>query len=98
MTLSEEDLSELVKKYSIIERYTIGENKNHILFYLRNNKEISISIKKINEKFEGLGQLRNLNQRGFGEASSIMKEITELKVADNIIENLLEYNLNRQNR
>ena len=98
MSLSKEKLSGLVEKYLPIMRFTIGEDSHHILFHLKNDKEISISLKELNGKFEGLGQLRNRNQRGFGEASCILKEDTELNLVTAIIENLLDYNLQGQNR
>ena len=98
MVLSTEELSRLVEKFQPITRYTIGEDQNHIIFHLQNEKEISISIKKNNENFETIGQLRNKNQRGFGEANSIMKGNSELDVAEKILENLVEFNVKRQNR
>ena len=60
MTLTNDELSSLVKKYQPITRYNIGEDEQHLMFFLQNNKEISVSIKKNNEIFEALGQLRNL--------------------------------------
>jgi len=42
MTLSADDLSNLVKKYHPITRYTIGENERHIMFHLERDKEISV--------------------------------------------------------
>ena len=98
MTLTNDELSSLVKKYQPITRYTTGEDEQHLMFFLQNNKEISVSIKKNNEIFEALGQLRNLNQRGFGEASSIMKADSELEVVENILTNLIEFDLKRKNR
>ena len=49
MTLNEYELSSLVKKYQPIIRHTIGEDEQHLMFFLQNNKEISVSIKKNNE-------------------------------------------------
>ena len=98
MTLTDDELSSLVKKYQPITRYTIGEDEQHLMFFLQNNKEISVAIKKNNEIFEALGQLRNLNQRGFGEANSIMKADSELEVVENILTNLIEFDLKRKNR
>ena len=98
MTLPTDDLLDLVEKYQPITRYTIGENQQHIIFHLKNDKEISISVKKKDESFEGLGQLRNKNQRGFGEASSTLNADFELDVVKNILENLLEYNTKGQNK
>jgi len=98
MTLTDYELSSLVKKYQPIVRHTIGEDEQHLMFFLQNNKEISVAIKKNNEIFEAVGQLRNLNQRGFGEASSIMKADSELEVVENILANLIEFDLKRKNR
>ena len=56
MTLSADDLSNLVKEYHPITRYTIGENEWHIMFHLERDKEISVLINQNNEDFEGLGQ------------------------------------------
>jgi len=44
MTLSANDLSNLVEKYQPITKYTIGENEHHIMFHLENDKEISVLI------------------------------------------------------
>ncbi len=98
MTLSVDDLSGLVEKYQPIVRYTIGENEQHIIFHLKNDKEISIEIEKKDEKFEALGQLRTKNQRGFAEGNSMLDADSELDVVKNILENLLEYNTKRQNK
>ena len=98
MALSTEELSRLVGKFQSITRYTIGEDQDHIIFHLQNEKEISISIKRKNGNFEALGQLRNRNQRGFGEASNTMEGLSELAVIEKILEPLLEFNIKRQNR
>jgi len=60
MTLSSDDLSNLVEKYQPITRYTIGENERHIMFHLERNKEISVLINQNDEDFEGLGQLNEM--------------------------------------
>ncbi len=98
MTLSNEQLLEIIEKYQPIIRYTIGEDTSHILFHLQNDKEISVSIKPIDERFEVLGQHRNKNQRGFGEATSIIKGDTELGTVKEILDNLLGYNLKKENK
>ena len=98
MTLSADDLSNLVKEYHPITRYTIGENERHIMFHLERDKEISVLIKQNNEDFEGLGQLRDKNERGFGEATSIMSGNSELDVIKKILDKLLGYNLKRENK
>ena len=41
MTLSADDLSNVVEKYQPITRYTIGVNERHIMFNLENDKEIT---------------------------------------------------------
>ena len=98
MTLSADDLLDLVEKYQPITRYTIGENQEHIIFHLQNDKEISISINKNDENFEVLGQFRHKNQRGFGETNSMMEGDSELDVVKNILDNLLGYDVKKQNR
>ncbi len=37
MTLSSDELSDIVEKYTPIIRYTIGENEQHIIFHLQND-------------------------------------------------------------
>ena len=91
MTLSENDLLGLVEKYQRIIRYTIGENEHHIIFHLQDDKEISILINQDDEDFEGLGQLRDKNERGFGEGSSIFKGDSELDVIKKILDSLFRY-------
>ena len=98
MTLSSNELSLIVEKYQPITRYTIGENERHIMFHLERDKEISVLIKQNNEDFEGLGQLRDKNERGFGEATSIMSGNSELDVIKKILDKLLGYNLKRENK
>ena len=98
MTLSSNELSLIVEKYQPITRYTIGENERHIMFHLERDKEISVLIKQNNEDFEGLGQLRDKNERGFGEATSIMNGNSELDVIKKILDKLLGYNLKRENK
>ncbi|MEK0352358.1 MAG: hypothetical protein QQN57_05670 [Nitrosopumilus sp.] len=98
MTLSANDLSNVVEEYQPITRYTIGENERHIMFHLERDKEISVLIKQNNEDFEGLGQLRDKNERGFGEATSIMSGNSELDVIKKILDKLLGYNLKRENK
>lgn len=98
MTLSNEQLLDFVEKYPPIIRYTIGENDQHIIFHLESDKEISVSLKQNDEKFEALGQLRNKNQRGFGEATSIIKGDSELDTIKKILDNLLGYNLKKENK
>ena len=44
MTLSANDLSNVVEKYQPITRYTIGENKRHIMFHLERDRQIIIEI------------------------------------------------------
>jgi len=63
MTSSANDLPNLVKKYHPITRYTIGENEHHIMFHLENDKEVSVLIYQDDEDFEGVGQLRDKNER-----------------------------------
>ena len=98
MTLSADDLSNLVKEYHPITRYTIGENERHIMFHLERDKEISVVINQNKEDFEGLGQLRDKNERGFGEASSIFNGDSELDVIKKILDSLLGYNAKKENR
>ena len=98
MTLSENDLLGLVEKYQQIIRYTIGENEHHIMFHLQDDKEISVLIKQDDEDFEGLGQLRDKNERGFGEGSSIFKGDSELDVIKKILDSLFRYYTKKQNR
>ena len=98
MTLSSNELSGIVEKYQPITRYTIGENERHIMFHLERDKEISVLIKQNNEDFEGLGQLRDKNEQGFGEASSIIKGNSELDVIKKILDSLLGYNLKKENK
>ena len=98
MTLSSNELSLIVEKYQPITRYTIGENERHIMFHLERDKEISVLIKQNNEDFEGLGQLRDKNEQGFGEATSIMSGNSELDVIKKILDKLLGYNLKRENK
>jgi len=96
MTLSADDLSNLVKKYQPITRYTIGENERHIMFHLERDKEISVLINQNKEDFEGLGQLRDKNERGVGEASSILTGDSELDVIKKILDSLLGYNAKKK--
>jgi len=96
MTLSADDLSNVVEKYQPITRYTIGENERHIMFHLEHGKEISVLINQNKEDFEGLGQLRDKNERGFGEATSIIKGDSELDVIKKILDSLLRFNLKRK--
>jgi len=98
MTLSANDLSNVVEKYQPITRYTIGENERHIMFHLERDKEISVLINQNNEDFEGLGQLRDKNEQGFGEASSIIKGNSELDVIKKILDSLLGHNAKKENR
>jgi len=98
MTLSADDLSNLVEKYHPIMRYTIGENEHHIMFHLERDKKISVLINQNNEDFEGLGQLRDKNEQGFGEASSIINGDSELDVIKKILDILLGYNAKKENR
>ncbi len=98
MTLSANDLSNLVEKYQPITRYTIGINDRHIMFHLEHDKEISVLINQNKEDFEGLGQLRDKNERGFGEASSIFNGDSELDVIKKILVSLLGYNAKKENR
>jgi len=98
MTLSENDLLGLVEKYQQIIRYTIGENKHQIMFHLQDDKEISVLINQDDEDFEGLGQLRDKNERGFGEGSSIFKGDSELDVIKKILDSLFRYYTKKQNR
>ncbi len=98
MSLSQEDLSDLVEKYQPIIRYTIGENEQHIIFHLENDKEIAVSIYQMNGDIEAMGQLRNKNQKGFGEANSVFKGDTELYVVEKILDNLLGYTLKKENK
>jgi len=92
MTLSANDLSNVVEKYQPITRYTIGENERHIMFHLERDKEISVLINQNDEDFEGLGQLRDKNERGVGKASSIIKGNSELDVIKKILDSLLGHN------
>ena len=96
MTLSANDLSDVVEKYQPIMRYTIGENERHIMFHLERDKEISVLINQNDEDFEGLGQLKDKNERGFGEASSIFTGDSELDVIKKILDSLLEYNAKKR--
>ena len=97
MTLSADDLSNLVEKYQPITKYTIGENEHHIMFHLENDKEISVLIYQ-DEDFEGVGQLRDKNEQGLGEASSIINGDSELDVIKKILDSLLGYNAKKGNR
>ncbi len=96
MTLSASDLSDVVEKYQPIMRYTIGENERHIMFHLERDKEISVLINQNDKDFEGLGQLKDKNERGFGEASSIFTGDSELDVIKKILDSLLEYNAKKR--
>ncbi len=98
MTLSANDLSNVVEKYPPITRYTIGVNERHIMFHLERDKEISVLINQNNEDFEGLGQLRDKNEQDFGEASSIFTGDSELDVIKKILDSLLGYNAKKENR
>ena len=98
MTLSANDLSNVVEEYQPITRYTIGENEHHIMFHLERDKEISVLINQNDEDFEGLGQLRDKNDRGFGEASSIINGNSELDVIKKILDSLLGHNAKKENR
>jgi len=98
MTLSADDLSNVVEKYQPITRYTIGENERHIMFHLEHDKEISVLINQNKEDFEGLGQLRDKNERGFGESSNIFTGDSELDVIKKILDSLLGYNAKKENR
>jgi len=98
MTLSANDLSNVVEKYQPITRYTIGVNERHIMFHLEHDKEISVLINQNKEDFEGLGQVRDKNERGLGEASSIFIGDSELDVIKKILDSLLGYNVKRENR
>ena len=98
MTLSSDELSSIVEKYQPITRYTIGENDQHIMFHLENDKEISVAINQNDENFEALGQFRNKNQRGCGDATSIIKGDSELGVVTQILDSLLGYNLRKKNK
>ena len=98
MTLSANDLSNVVEEYQPITRYTIGENEHHIMFHLERDKEISVLINQNNEDFEGLGQLRDKNEQGFGKASSIIKGNSELDVIKKILDSLLGHNAKKENR
>ena len=44
MTLSANDLSNVVEEYQPITKYTIGENEHHNMFHLERYKEISVLI------------------------------------------------------
>jgi len=96
MTLSANDLSNLVEKYQPITRYTIGVNERHIMFHLEKDKEILVLINQNDEDFEGLGQVRDKNERGLGEASSIFTGDSELDVTKKILDSLLEYNAKKR--
>ena len=98
MTLSPDDLSNIVEKYPPIIRHTIGENEHHIMFHLENDKEISVLIMKNDEGFEAMGQLRDKNQQDFAKANSMIKGDSELDVVKEILDNLLGYNVKRENR
>ena len=52
----------------------------------------------MNGDVEALGQLRNKNQRGFGEANSVIKGDTELDVVEKVLDNLLGYYLKKENK
>ena len=98
MTLSANDLSNVVEKYQPITRYTIGENERHIMFHLERDKEISVLINQNDEDFEGLGQLRDKNERGVGKASSIFTGDSAFDDLKKIIDSLLGYNAKKENR
>ena len=101
MSLSNEELSGLVEKYPPIMRFTLGEDSDHIIFHLTGDKEIAVSIQESNgkhAKFEGLGQFRNKNQRGFGDATCILKESTKIELVKSILDNLLDYYFKSQNK
>ncbi len=88
---------ESIKK-TAIEFLKKTENKRHIMFHLERDKEISILINQNDEDFEGLGQLRDKNERGVGEASSIFNGDSELDVIKKILDSLLGYNAKKENR
>ncbi len=96
MTLSADDLSNLVEKYQPITRYTIGVHEHHIMFHLEKDKDISLLINQNDEDFEGLGQVRDKNERGLGEASSIFTGDSELDVIKKILDSLLGYNAKKR--
>ena len=98
MTLSANDLSNVVEKYQPITKYTIGENEHHIMFHLENDKEISVLIYQDDEDFEGVGQLRDKNERGFAEGNSVSTGDSELDVIKKILDSLLGYNAKKENR
>ena len=97
MALTNEELSSLVEKYPPIVRYTVGENQTHLLFFLDNSKEIEILIND-DKKFEVMGRLRNINQRGFSEANCIVSGITEFDAVSKALDSLLGFNVKRQNK
>ncbi len=68
------------------------------MFHLEKDKEISVLINQNDEDFEGLGQLRDKNEQGFGEASSIINGDSELDVIKKILDILLGYNAKKENR
>jgi len=98
LALSSDELSGIVEKYPPIIRYAIEENEYQIMFHLENEKEISVLIMKNDEGFEATGQLRNKNQQDFAKANSMIKGDTELDVVKEILDNLLGYNVKRENR
>jgi len=61
----------------------------------KNKKEWQIQN---DEDFEGLGQVRDKNERGLGEASSIFTGDSELDVIKKILDSLLGYNTKKENR
>jgi len=98
MSLSLGELEELVMKFQPIIRYTIGEDDQHILFHLENDKEIAIRITENGGGFEAFGQLRDKNVSGFGRSNSFFTGDTELDVVENILNKVLEHDQKRQNR
>ena len=101
MVLSVDELSGLVEKYDQTESYTIPQNPNQILFNLKDDNEVLVSI-NLNSRKDGkilaLGQYRKKGQSGFGEASSIMPGDTELEAVEAVIDKVLGYDLQKKNR
>ena len=101
MVLSVDELSELVKKYEQTISYTIAQNPNQILFNLKDDNEVLVSINlnsRKDGKIEALGQYRKKGQSGFGEATSIMSGDTELETVESVIDSVLGYDLQKKNR
>ena len=95
MSITKEDLSNMVSKYVLIHDYVSTKHPNSYIFHLNNDYEIAISVGESEKKFhkyEGLEQYRKKGEKGFGAGNCIMGGNTEKETFENIIQNLLDFN------